>query len=74
MVKVRDPLLGAAAPQRIRQQHQVIIVHPDDVCFVFYRADNRRELRVYPAITLPILRIEPASRRETVEQRPENFV
>src|SRR5262245_66184858 len=52
----------------------MVIVYPNDVCFVFYCSDDRRELRVHPARTLPILRIEPAAGREAVAQRPEYFV
>src|SRR5262245_23324195 len=52
----------------------MVVVHPDDVCVVFNGSDNRGELRVHPTITFPILRIEPATGRQAMEQRPENFV
>ena len=57
-----------------RGQHQVIVVHPDEILRLGNLFNCLGVLAVHALVGIPVLGIEVAARRHVMKKRPNNFV
>src|SRR5579862_221054 len=65
----KEPGIGLLSklPQITAHQHQVIIVHPNEIVTPGCLRDGSRKLAIYFLVHLPVIRIEVAPRRHIVK-------
>ena len=69
-----DPDVGASRPEQARDEHQLVVVDPDEVAGLGALEDGRREPLVRIAIGMPGFAIEADEGRESVQERPDRVV
>ncbi len=74
VVEIADLCIGQALPEHLGQEHQVIVVNPDDVAGLDHFHHGVAELLVHPLINVPCLRVVVHEVVEVVEERPEGVV
>jgi archaeosine-15-forming tRNA-guanine transglycosylase len=74
VVEVADLRIGQAFAEHLRQEHQVVVVNPDDVVGPGHLHHGIAEPLVHPLIDLPRLRVVVCREVEVVEERPEGVV
>ena len=69
-----DPPGPAEAPDVVRQEQEMIILHPDEIVGSEQRHERRRETGLDPPVAGLLPEIDPHLSLEAVEQRPERGV
>ncbi len=67
--RVRQPLANEPG-----DQHELVVVHPDEVPLAVLRSHRRRELLVHRPVDLPVLGVDRDAIELVVEERPEDAV
>ena len=65
---------GAASRSMLRQEHQLVVVHPDEVAGPELVEHRLAEEPVGLDVSVPVGGVEAEERREVVEERPERLV
>ena len=74
MVEVADLRVGQALPEHLGQEHQMVVVNPDDVIGPGHLHHGIAELLVYPLVDVPCLLVVVCVVIEVVEERPERVI
>jgi hypothetical protein len=72
--KESDGGLGDRLPQQLRQQHELVVVDPDQVAGTHPRRHGIAETMIGVDVGVPPFRVELEARGELVKERPERAV
>src|SRR6267142_885387 len=74
VMKVCDGIAHSTAAQFLSNQHEVVIVNPNEIIRPGHLHDHVCKFLVRLAIAFPVSRFELAPRRKTMKQRPDDLV
>ena len=74
MKEEADAGVGQPLPEQIRQQQQLVVVHPDEVTRLVVLGHDVGESLVHLHVRVPVADVERHLIEEVVEQRPEDPV
>ena len=72
--KEPDPCIRDALADQRRHEHQLVVLHPDQIAGAVLGHHRVREALVHPLVVLEVLDLQRKLAREVVEERPEHSV